>query len=549
MSGKGRIALSKQKKQSFLQGAAILAATAAILKIMGAIYKIPLGNILGDEGFAHFTVAHNMYAVLLSLSSAGLPVALSRMIAASNATGNINQVKRIFSVGRAAFFILGMTATLLMALFPNQLARIIEDPEAAPSIQALAPSVVLVCLMSAYRGYTQGMSDMIPTSVSQVIEVFGKLLFGMILAWWFVSAGKGVVMGAAGAITGVTLGSLMALIYVVVYKRRFDRSYSSFKYATDIPLSRSQTFKKLVRIAVPIAIGSSVLSILALLDTMLTLNRLQEAAGFTSSEANKFYGVYSKVQTLFNFPSAFIVPVTISVIPAISSCIAVKDSSGARKLTETSLKLTCLLALPAGAGLSVLSYPIVNVLYPGSHSEGPILMAIMGIASFFVCLTLVTNAVMQAYGHERIPVYTMTMGGIIKIAATWILVSYPSIGVRGTAISTLLCYVVISIINIVFIVSKLPEKPRVAKIFIKPFAATLIMSAAAYLGYNFFSRLLSGFLDPDGRILIALAMAAAILAAVIVYLIMIIVLRAITQEDLASVPKGDRIAKLLRIRK
>jgi stage V sporulation protein B len=541
--------LSKQKKQSFLQGAAILAVTAAIIKVMGAIYKIPLGNILGDEGFAYFNVAYSIYAVLISLSSAGLPVALSRMIAASAATGNLNQVKRIFSIGRIAFFTLGMTATLIMALFPEQLAGIMEKPEAAPSIRALAPSVVFVCLMSAYRGYTQGMSDMIPTSVSQIIEVLGKLLFGLLLAWWFVSRGRGLELGSAGAITGVTLGSLMALIYVVVYKRKMDADNPQLKHAKDIPLSRSQTFKRIVRIAIPIAIGSSILSILAMLDTMLTLNRLQNAAGFSSVQASVLYGVYSKIQTLFNFPSSFIVPVTISVIPAISSCIAIGDSRGAIRLTETSLKLTSLLALPAGAGLSVLSWPIVNVLYPGSHSEGPTLMAIMGIASFFVCLTLVTNAIMQAYGHERIPVYTMTMGGIIKIAATWILVAYPEIAVRGTAISTLLCYVVISIVNIAFLIIKLPERPRVTKIFIKPFFATVVMSAAAYLSYSFFTRLMSGVFDPESRGMMALAMAAAIIVAIIIYAALIIALRAITQEDLASVPKGDRIAKLLRIRK
>lgn len=532
-----------------MQGAAILAATAAIIKVMGAIYKIPLGNILGDEGFAYFNVAYSIYAVLLSLSSAGLPVALSRMIAASSATGNLNQVKRIFSIGRMAFFTLGLTATLIMALFPGQLARAMEKPEAAPSIRALAPSVVFVCLMSAYRGYAQGMSDMIPTSVSQIIEVLGKLLFGIALAWWFVSGGRGLELGAAGAITGVTLGSLMALIYVVAYKHKMDAGSPQMKLAADIPLSRGGTFKKIVRIAIPIAIGSSILSILAMLDTMLTLNRLQNAAGFSSYDASVLYGVYSKIQTLFNFPSSFIVPVTISVIPAISSCIATKDNRGAKRLTETSLKLTCLLALPAGAGLSVLSYPIVNVLYPGSHSEGSTLMAIMGIASFFVCLTLVTNAIMQAYGHERIPVYTMTMGGIIKIAATWVLVAYPEIAVRGTAISTLLCYIIISIVNIIFIMIKLPERPQAAKLFVKPFFATVVMSAAAFLSYNFFTRLLSGVLDPESRSLMTLAMAAAIIIAIIIYCALIIALRAITKEDLESVPKGEKIAKLLRIKK
>ena len=367
--------MSKQKKQSFLQGAAILAVTAAIIKVMGAIYKIPLGNILGDEGFAYFNVAYSIYAVLISLSSAGLPVALSRMIAASAATGNLNQVKRIFSIGRIAFFTLGMTATLIMALFPEQLAGIMEKPEAAPSIRALAPSVVFVCLMSAYRGYTQGMSDMIPTSVSQIIEVLGKLLFGLLLAWWFVSRGRGLELGSAGAITGVTLGSLMALIYVVVYKRKMDADNPQLKHAKDIPLSRSQTFKRIVRIAIPIAIGSSILSILAMLDTMLTLNRLQNAAGFSSVQASVLYGVYSKIQTLFNFPSSFIVPVTISVIPGHIVLYRHRGQQGSHKtygnLVEAD-KSPCI-ASRSGAVGAVLAHSqcaVPRQPFGGAHPDG-----------------------------------------------------------------------------------------------------------------------------------------------------------------------------------
>ncbi len=545
--------MAKNKKQNFLQGAAILAATVALVKVMGAIYKIPLGNILGDEGFAHFSVAYNIYNLLLSVSTAGLPVALSRMIASANAEGRPVQVKRTFQVALAAFFVLGFTATLVMMLIPKQLAGAMDDIEAAASISALAPSVVLVCLMSAYRGYTQGLSNMIPTSVSQIIEVLCKLIFGLVLAWWLLSSGYGLPNASAGAIAGVSIGSFFALVYIVIYKRRMDMDKDKEKTAAvlarDIPLSRKTTLTNLVKIAIPVAVGSSILSILTLIDTKLILNRLQEAAGFSYEQAKVYYGVYSKVQTLFNLPSAFIVPVTISVIPAISALVAVKNHIGAKGVTEASLKLTSLLALPAGVGLAVLSDPIINVLYPGSHSEGPVLLAILGVASFFVCFTLITIAILQAYGYERFPVYTMAIGGIIKIAVTWILVSNPDIGVRGAAFGTLVCYLVISLINIANIYSVIPEKPALGKIFVKPVVATCVMGLSAYLSYHALQRLFAGIgMSPDGRMPMLIAMCLSILFAVVVYLIMIIVLRAITREDLAFIPKGGKIAKILRIK-
>ena len=371
--GKDVFILSKQKSFCRRQSCR----TAAIIKVMGAIYKIPLGNILGDEGFAYFNVAYSIYAVLISLSSAGLPVALSRMIAASAATGNLNQVKRIFSIGRIAFFTLGMTATLIMALFPEQLAGIMEKPEAAPSIRALAPSVVFVCLMSAYRGYTQGMSDMIPTSVSQIIEVLGKLLFGLLLAWWFVSRGRGLELGSAGAITGVTLGSLMALIYVVVYKRKMDADNPQLKHAKDIPSPAAKPSKGLCVLQF-IAIGSSILSILAMLDTMLTLNRLQNAAGFSSVQASVLYGSIQRFR-LCSIPVVIYCTCDNKCDTGHIVLYRHRGQQGSHKtygnLVEAD-KSPCIASRSAvGAVLA-----IVNVLYPGSHSEGPTLMAIMGIA-------------------------------------------------------------------------------------------------------------------------------------------------------------------------
>lgn len=532
-----------------MQGAAILTATVAIVKVIGAIYKIPLGNILTDEGYGYFNVAYSIYSLLLTLSTAGLPIALSRMIATANAEGRPMQVRRTFSVARMAFFVLGLLGTLAMLLFPEQLATAMNSSAAAPSIAALAPAVVLVCLMSAYRGYTQGLSDMVPTSVSQIIEVLSKLVFGLFLAWWALKQGYGLPIASAGAIVGVSAGSLLALIYVIVYKRRMEKSAPAPGALRDVPLSSGQTLKRLVAIGIPVTLGSSILSILGLIDTKLILNRLQFSVGLTEPQANTLFGVYSKVQTLFNLPSAFIVPLTISIIPAISAFVATGAHDSAAKVSATSLKLTTLLALPAGVGLSVLAEPIMKVLYPGSHAEGPVLLMILGVASFFVCLTLITNAILQAYGHERFPMYTMPIGGVVKIILTWGLVGMESIGVRGAAIGSFACYFIISVINLFYIRYKLPGKLNILKLTIRPLLSTCAMGAAAWLSYSGLLRVAEAAgLDTGSRLGLLLCMCGAILVAVVVYLIMIIVTRAISAEDLEHIPKGGKIARILHIK-
>ena len=536
--------MADQKKQSFVQGAAMLTAAVIIVKVIGALYKIPLGNILGDEGMGYFGAAYNIYALLLTISTAGLPVALSRMVSESNALGKRMQVKRIFTVARMAFFIFGLAATLLMMVFPKNLANAIDNPEASLSILILGPSVLLCCLMSAYRGYTQGLSDMVPTSVSQVLEVLGKLIFGLVLAWLFVHKGLGLPTAAAGAIAGVTIGSLAALIYIIAYKQRMEKRTAAPSAALDVPEGRGKIFVKLIKIGIPVTIGSAVLNIIALIDTKLILNRLQFGAGLAYEEANILYGVYFKVQTLFNLPSAFIVPLTVSAIPAISTYIARKQYKDASQVAGAAIKLCALLGMPMALGMSVLAAPIMNVLYPGSNEQGPALLAILGIASFFVCLTMMTNSILQAYGHERVPVWTMPIGGAVKIALNWILIGNVAIGVRGAAISSLACYIVISIINITVICLRVPEHPSFTKAFVRPAIATIVMGAAAWLSYT----VIGSVIGTEGGMRLVLSMGASIVIACIVYAVMIIAIRAITKDELELVPKGDKIAKLLRIR-
>ena len=534
--------MEKTKGQNYMYGAAILTAGVVIMKILGFIYKVPIANIIGDDGNSMFLATYNVYNVFLTLATAGLPIALSRMISEANAQGRPMQAKRTFTVAWRTFFVIGLACTLIMFLFPNQLADgILHNPDAAPSIRAMSPAVLLVCLVSAYRGYCQGFGNMIPTTVGQVLEVLVKVAVGLVLAYAIMKAGMGKPLASAGAIFGVTVGSLAALVYMFVYKKRNYRD--EVLENPDIPDGDGKILKRFLRIGIPIALGSSVLSLLNLVDSSLCMDRLQSAAGFAYQDAKTLYGVYGKAQTLFNLPAAFITPLTISVVPAIASAIARGENDNATQISEDSMRVSAVLAMPMGMGLAVLSDPIMRVIYPDSHSSGPVLLAIMGAASFFVCIVLMENAVLQASGKEKLPMYSMLAGGVVKIGVNWFLVADPRINIYGAPIGTLVSYLVMFVMNFVFMCFALAKNPRLSRLLIRPGVSCVLLCAAAWGVYGLTAR----FVGAESWSRMAFCMLIAVAAAVVVYFVSVIFLRGITKADMKLIPGGEKVAKLLHM--
>ena len=547
--------MAKTQRQNYMHGAAILAVGVVIMKVLGAIYKIPLGNILGDEGYSMFIGAYSIYNIFFTLATAGLPVALSRLVAEADANGRVPQEEKTFRVARWVFFIIGMIFASVLFFFPEWLAgTYLENPDAAMSVKAMAPAILLVCLVSAYRGYCQGNGNMIPTTVDEVLEVLFKVIAGLALSTLFIRAGKGLPMGSAGAILGVSVGSVISLAYMIWYKRKHYASLSAAYTAgirdeNDTPdddLTVDPT-GKIVRdilvIGIPIAFGASIMAILNSVDSKLCMNRLQSAAGFSYLQAKVLYGIYGKAQTLFNLPAAFITPLTISIVPAIAGAIARGDRENGAKIAEDSMRMSAVLSLPMGVGLAVLSYPIVNVLYPNSHSAGPGLLSIMGVASFFVCIMLMENAVLQASGKERLPMYSMITGSLVKIAVNWVLVARPEINIYGAPIGTLVGYIVMCVMNYVFLCRALPTRPRVTKILLRPLLSSAVMGAAAWAVYGLAAR----FIGTGRWIGMALSMVLAIAIAIVVYLVAAISLKTVTSEDMKMIPGGEKLSNFLHI--
>ena len=538
--------MAENRKQAYLGGAAILAASVAITKVIGVIYKIPIYNLLGDEGSTHFQVTYTIYNLLLTLSTAGVPVALSRLISAAAALNRPRQIRRYFNMGMLGFSLIGIIGMLIMLVFPQQLADFMGDHEVANGVRVLGPAVLFACIGSVYRGYSQGFSNMMPTALSQIMESTCKLLFGVAIASVFASRGYGSPSIAAGAIVGVTIGLGLAVPMLMLCKRKQDKNLPFDSVAQGTVDSRGDTLRQIFKIGIPIMLSASILNIITLIDTKLVLARLQTGAGFSYWDAKVLTGVYSKAQSLFAVPSSFIVPVTVSIIPPIAAALARKSGREAREVMESSLKITNIFALPAAVGLAVLAGPIFDALYPGSNENGPYLLMILGAASFFVCTQLMTNAILQASGNERLALITLPIGGIVKISVNWLLVGVAGVNIIGAPIGTLMCYIVITVLNIVFICRRIKEPPAFLRLFVKPAICTAVMGACAWAVNGITARAVGSVID-SARAVAVIALVVSVAVAVVVYFSLVLLTRTVTKADMKFIPKGDKLAKILKI--
>ena len=551
------------KKQTFLQGTAVLAMATVLVKLMGFLFKVPLNNIIGEDGFGYFNTAYDVYNVLLMISTTGLPVAMSRMISQAQTLGNHAQIKRIYRTSLYVFLTIGMVGSLGMLFFCRQLSVMVTTNENSwAAIAALAPCVLLICLVSAYRGFFQGQSNMTPTSVSQIFEAVTRLVVGLGLAWLVMKLtgeaavrAQGIVLAsgetaqdygditlaAGGAILGVTLGSLISVVYL---HHKFRQSNQILSLGGGTAKSTRSTMKELLSIAVPITLGSAGLQIINLFDTMIYMRRLTGALQWTEKMADSAKGVYNFCQTVFALPCSFIPTITIAVIPAITASLTRKDLAEAKATSESSVRTMALIAMPCAAGLFVMAEPVIRLLC-STYTEDRIqlaatMLAILGLTVIFNSLVLLLNAIMQAHGDVVTPVVNMLIGGIIKIIVNYILVGQPNLNIVGAPIGTFICYISITALDLIAMKRHISARPAIFKNIIRPGLASAIMGAATFMVYRVLSNAISSW---------KLACLLSLAFAVVLYAVLVVFLRCLTYEDCMLLPKGGKIAKILRIRK
>ena len=554
------------KRQNFLQGAALLSISVIIVKIIGAVYKIPLQNILGDVGFSYFNTAYKIYNLLLTISITGLPIATSRMISEAYSLGKFNQVRQIYKAAKSIFLVIGVISTLIMALLCTFLARWLRDPGAWTSILFLSPCALLMGFLSAYRGFFQGQSNMTPTSVSQVLEAFFKLIVGLAGAYVTMKLTDSLAWAAAGGILGVTVSCAVSALYL---RTRFQRSYRELEVSAEEVDSFRRTAGKLLSIAIPITIGSAGMELLALLEIGIYKGQIEhlfaigavnealvaqiEPAVMELKEwtpethhslmASSLKGQYDFCYSIFNMPCQLIIPINTSVLPAITAYLTLGDHKSVRSTEESAARITGLMAAPCAVGLAVLATPIMARLggYEGEKLvlAGQMLM-ILGACVFVYAAMMFTNALLQSHGKVHIPVINTLVCGSAKLIALYLVSGSPNIGILGVPLCAFVCYLAIVILNLICIRMMVPQKPRLLWGLIRALLPAGIMGVCVYLTYQGMIR----FAGITSRTLLC---ALPILVGMMVYLVCVIVLKTIKRDDCLLLPKGEKIAKLLKL--
>ena len=555
-----------EKRQNFLQGAALLSISVVIVKIIGAVYKIPLQNILGDVGFSYFNTAYKIYNLLLTISITGLPIATSRMISEAYSLGKYNQVRQIYKAAKGIFLTIGLVSTLIMALFCTFLAQMLRDPGAWTSILFLSPCALLMGFLSAYRGFFQGQSNMTPTSVSQVLEAFFKLIVGLAGAYLFMKLTSSLAWAAAGGILGVTVSCVISSLYL---HSRFKRSYAELEVSSEEVDSFRRTASKLLSIAIPITIGSAGMELLALLEIGVYKGQIEhlfaigqvdtglvaqiEPAVMALKEwtpdthfslmASSLKGQYDFCYSIFNMPCQLIIPINTSVLPAITAYLTLGDHKAVRSTEESAARITGLMAAPCAVGLAVLATPIMGML-GGYTGEKLILagqmLAILGGCVFVYAAMMFTNALLQSHGKVHIPVINTLICGCAKLVALYFVTGTPTIGILGVPLCSLVCYLAIVILNLVCIRTMVPQKPRLLLGLVHSLLPAGVMGVCVYLTHQ-------GLVRFAGITSNTLLCGIPIIVGVVVYAVGIILTKSIKREDCMLLPKGEKIAKLLKL--
>lgn len=571
------------KKQSYLKGAFILVLANALVKVIGALFKIPLANIIEEEGMAIFNTAYNLYACMFVIATAGLPVAVSKMVSSSLAKKNHAEVNKIFKAAVSLLSLIGVAGTLILFLGAKAFVGLADSPSSYLSVLAISPAIFFVALLSAFRGYFQGYSDMVPTALSEVTEALGKLVIGLALA--YVLMPTGVVNASAGAVLGVTAGTFFALVIMVityVVRKRNNKVLSG----SDAESRRTKTiFIDLVKIAIPITIGAAVMSLTNVIDVVMIRQRLQtimvtqemansltEYYGLSKAEviigqlmrvkpSEILYGSYSGYAIpMFNLPPTIVMSLSMSVVPFISAAFAVKNMGEVKKLSESTVRITMLFSAPCAVGLSVLSQPILATVYNNARAAS--MLGILGYAVIFVSLVSVTTAMLQGAGYVMVPVWNMVIGAAVKIITNYILIAIPSVNIGGAPISTNLCYITIAILNILSVKKIMKSDLSLSGLVIRPAIACGALGVGAFFAYQGAAKFLGAqmldlslnFLPQSApftpvlsseRVKIIIALGVAICVAVIIYGIMTFALRLIKRDDVLMLPKGEQLTKLL----
>lgn len=513
------------KSKSIIGGMTVLGLAGVICKLVGVLYSIPLTWMIGTNGLGIYQAVFPAYNLLLTISSAGLPVAVSRLVARSLAQDDHRSAKNVFKTALLLLLTLGSIATIVMLVGSGALAAATDQPSSRIGFQVIAPCVAIVCVLSAFRGFMQGQQNMVPTAISQLIEQVGKVFLALPMAYF--GSKLGIEYGAAGALLGTTIVEGIALLYMVILYFRRRAVFSAIpQISTEMPESSASIAKQLMAISIPITIGACIVPFSQYIDSIMTVGRLI-IAGIPAESAGSVYGLFSgTVIRIINIPTALALAVSMSLVPAISSAKAINDDATVIRQTDLGMRFAFLIGLPCSIGMSVLAEPLMRFFYQGSIVEeqlilGGELLSISGLTIILFTVVQATTSVLQGLGKQRIPMYTLLAGVVCKIILNYTLIAMPEINIHGAPIASLVCYTVSMLPNLWYMLKYTRSRMNWIGWLLRPSLASGLMGIVVWALRE---------LLPMNRLTVIVEVAVGI----VVYAVAALLLKAITKEDLRA---------------
>ena len=572
----------KGTAHSFLKGAAVLTAGVLAVKVMGAVFKIPLNWIIGEDGMGYFTTAYSFYSPIYSLATAGFPIAISRMVAVCQAKERYRDIRQIHRVSIPVFLFMGVLGFLTMVLGAGWYVRAMGNENAWPAMMALAPAILFSCLSAIYRGYYEGLRNMVPTALSEILEALCRLVLGLGVSGWILYRGmeeygiSGKVLGkavydqsearaqllpwaAAGAIAGVTAGSIVSFLFLLIRHRTRGDGIGKRELAqSPTPKTPFGTAVTLLKTAAPIGLGAVAVNLSGLVDATFLQSRIREILSTQGmvlvsqyqgmipeynlqnpeTIPNFLFGCYANAHTLFMLIPALTQALGISALPSVAAAWSCASQRRLQRSVESVLCMTAVCSLPAGIGMAVLAEPIVGLLY-GSRAAAPIvarLLPLMAAGAVFASASTPLQSMLQAVGRADIPVKLLGVGLLVKTALTCWLTGIPQWNIAGAAVGTLACYLLIMVGAFVSLCRVSKVKPRMGKVLFRPLAAAALCGAGAY-----FAQQLGNSFFPGRKwvVLISIGCGAVLYGAALFGL------GVLQKEEAARIPGGQKILKIL----
>ena len=538
-----------QEKAShlFVKGAAILGVAGLVSKLLGAVYRIPYQNIAGDIGLYVYMQVYPLYTALLILATAGFPIAISKIVSERTAIGDVQGASKVFRVASLALFILGIVFFLLLYGGASLVAAFMGDEHLTTPLRAVALSLPLVPLIAIFRGYFQGHQNMMPTGVSQVIEQFVRVIFILLSAFWAMNVYQDAYLAGTGAVFAAFPGAIAAALVLLWYwrkeKQKGSLAAAAGKQASNAAsisnLGNMQILRRLLRYAVPICLGSLVIPLIPLVDSITVINMLQWS-GMEENAAKLLKGAFDRGQPLIQFGTFFATSLSLALVPAISEAAAQRQHQLIAYRSEVAVRLTFLLGLPASFGLALLAEPI-NVMLYGDDS-GTQALAVQSFTILFATLTIASAGILQGMGRVMRPARNLFIGVVVKLVLNLALV--PFMGITGAALATVLAYVVAMVLNVLAVKKYTGAQFGMRQTVWKPFLSVLVMSVVVlvveWLGNAAFDGVLS-----SERLFHTVVGLLAVGSGALVYLLALLKTGGLTREDIGYLPKGKRLASWL----